>query len=214
MRLAAQGVRLKTGFRVLILLSCALAVPSLARAQAIPAASRPLTFSAFGALTGTYTGLGDTGATFGGGKNLGITAGADIGWKPFHRYYPALEVRGTYPVDKGKIDSQENLLFGLRIARFYGNFRPYGDFLYGRAKVNYASPGYPNPSATLLYLDSVSNVFSFGGGLNYTLTEHFALKIDAQFQHYGVPVTASGTIYSKPITVGVVYRFGAQAFAH
>jgi opacity protein-like surface antigen len=198
---------LKTGFRALTLLSFALAACSLAPAQAIPAASRPLTFSGFGGLTGTYTGLG-------GGKNLGITAGADLGWKPFHRYYPSVEVRGTYPVDKGKVDSQENILFGLNVARFYGNFHPYGDFLYGRAKVTYASPGYPNPTATLLYLDSVTNVFSFGGGLDYTLTDHFALKIDGQFQRYSVPVTTSGTIYSKPITVGVVYRFGAQAFAH
>lgn len=207
MRLAAQGVRLKTGFRALILLSFALAACSLGRAQAIPAAGRPLAISGFGGLTGTYTGLG-------GGKNLGITAGADIGWKPFHRYYPAVEVRGTYPVDKGKVDSQENILFGLRVARFYGNFRPYGDFLYGRAKVTYASPGYPNPTATLLYLDSVNNVFSFGGGVDYTLTDHFALKIDGQFQHYSVPVTTSGTIYSKPITIGIVYRFGAQAFSN
>ncbi len=205
---------MKTGFRALTLLCFTLAASSLARAQAIPAASRPLTLSAFGGLTGTYTGLGSTGASIGGGKNLGITAGADLGWKPFHRYYPSVEVRGTYPVDKGKVDSQENLLFGLRVARFYGNFRPYGDFLYGRGKVTYASPGYPNPSATLLYLDSVSNVFSFGGGLDYTLTDHFALKIDGQFQHYSVPVTTSGTIYSKPITIGVVYRFGAQALAN
>jgi hypothetical protein len=198
---------LKTGFRALTLLCFTLVACSLARAQAIPAASRPLAFSAFGAATGTYTGLG-------GGRNLGITAGADIGWLPYHRFYPSVEVRGTYPVDSGKVDSQENALFGLNVARFYGNFHPYGDFLYGRAKVTYASPGYPNPSATLLYLDSVTNVFSLGGGLDYTLTDHVALKIDGQFQRYSVPVTTSGTLYSKPISIGIVYRFGAQAFDH
>lgn len=193
---------MKTGFRALTLLCFALVACSLLSAQAIPAASRPLAFSAFGAATGTYTGLG-------GGRNVGITAGADIGWQPFHRFYPSIEVRGTYPVDSGKVDSQENALFGLNVARFYGHFHPYGDFLYGRGKVAYASPGYPNPAATLLYLDSISNVFSFGGGVDYTLTDHFALKVDAQVQHYGVPVTTSGTIYSKPISIGVVYRFGA-----
>lgn len=198
---------MKTGFRALTLLCFTLVACSLARAQAIPAASRPLAFSAFGAATGTYTGLG-------GGRNLGITAGADIGWLPYHRFYPSVEVRGTYPVDSGKVDSQENALFGLNVARFYGNFHPYGDFLYGRAKVTYASPGYPNPSATLLYLDSVTNVFSLGGGLDYTLTDHVALKIDGQFQRYSVPVTTSGTLYSKPISIGIVYRFGAQAFDH
>ena len=47
----------------------------------MPAASRPFTLSAFGGATGTFTGLD-------GGKNLGITAGGDIGFKPFHYFYP------------------------------------------------------------------------------------------------------------------------------
>ncbi len=153
-------------------------------------------------MTGTYTGLS-------GGKNLGITAGIDMSLKPFHLFYPSAEVRGTYPIDDGKVDSQENILFGPRIERYYGNFRPYVDFLYGRAKIDYQNGGYPNPAGTLLYLDSVSNVYSFGGGLDYTLTDHFAFKIDGQFQHLSVPVTSSGTIYSKPLTIGVVYRFGS-----
>ncbi len=193
---------MKTGFRALPLLCFALAACSLARAQAIPAATRPFTLSAFGAATGTFTGLD-------GGKNLGITAGGDIGFKPFHLFYPSAEVRGTYPIDDGKVDAQKNILFGLKVERFYGRFRPYVDFLYGRDKIDYQNGGYPNPSGTLLYLDSISNIYSFGGGLDYTLTDHFALKIDGQFQHYGTPVTPSGSIYSKPITIGVVYRFGA-----
>jgi opacity protein-like surface antigen len=193
---------LKTGFRALTLLCLALAACSLIHAQAIPAATKPFTLSAFGGATGTYTGLG-------GGKNVGITAGGDITFKPYRRFYFSGEVRGTYPIDDGKIDSQKNILFGVKVERFYNNFRPYVDFLYGRAKVDYENGGYPNPAGTLLYLDSISNVYSGGGGLDYTLTDHFALKIDGQFQRYGVPVTTSGSIYSKAVTIGVVYRFGA-----
>ncbi|MGA8940120.1 MAG: outer membrane beta-barrel protein [Acidobacteriaceae bacterium] len=193
---------MKTGFRALALLCFAFLACSIVHGQAMPTASRPFTFSAFGAATGTYTGLR-------GGKNLGITAGVDMNFKPFHMFYPSAEVRGTYPVDDGKVDAQENLLFGPRIERYYGHLRPYVDFLYGRAKVDYQNGGIPNPAGTLLYLDSVSNVFSFGGGLDYTLTDHFALKIDGQFQRYSVPVTTSGAIYSVPLTIGVVYRFGA-----
>jgi hypothetical protein len=193
---------LKTAFRALTLLCFVLLTPSLVRAQAFATASRPFSLSAFGGATGTWTGLD-------GGKNIGITAGGDIGFRPFHRFYPSAEVRGTYPVDNGQIDSQKNILFGIKVERYFGDLHPYGDFLYGRGKIIYENGGYPNPSGTLLYLDSVSNVFSGGGGLDVTLTQHFALKIDAQFQRYASPVTTSGSLYSKPITIGVVYRFGS-----
>ncbi len=193
---------MKTGFRTLSLLCFALSACPILHAQAIPTATKPLGFSVFGAATGAYTGLA-------GGKNLGITAGGDIGFQPYHLFYPSVEVRGTYPVDDGKVDAQKNILFGLRVERYYSRLRPYADFLYGRAKIYYQDGGYPNSTSTLLFLNSVSNVFSFGGGLDYTLTDHFALKVDAQAQHLSVPVTTSGAIYSKPITIGVVYRFGA-----
>ncbi len=193
---------MKIGFHALALLCIALVTCSLAQGQAIPASTRPFSLSVFGGATGTFTGLDS-------GKNLGITAGADVNLKPFFRFYPSAEVRGTYPIDGGSVASEKNVLFGPRIERYYGNFRPYVDALYGRAKIVYENGGYPNTSLTLLYINSVSNVYSFGGGLNYTLTGHFALKVDGQFQHYSVPVNASGTIYSKAVTVGVVYRFGS-----
>ncbi len=192
---------MKIAVRVLTLLCFLSVTPSLVHAQAFPTASKPFSISAFGGATGTYTGLD-------GGKNLGITAGGDIGFKPYHFFYPSVEVRATYPVDGGNVDSQKNILFGIKVERYFGGLHPYGDFLYGRGKIIYENGGYPNPSGTLLYLDSVSNVFSFGGGLDLTLTEHFALKIDGQFQRYATPVTTSGSLYSKPITIGVVYRFG------
>lgn len=193
---------MKTGFRALTLFSFALVACSLVHAQALPAADKPFSFSVFAGATGAYTGLS-------GGKNLGITAGGDISFKPFHRFYPSVEVRGTYPIDDGNIDSQENILFGVKAERYYGNFRPYVNFFYGRAKIDYENGGYPNPAGTLLYLDSISNVYAPGGGVDYTLTDHFAFKVDFQFQHYGAPVAPSGSIYAKALTLGVVYRFGS-----
>ena len=118
-----------------------------------------------------------------GGKNIGITAGGDIGFRPFHDFYPSVEVRGTYPIDDGQVDSQKNILVGGKVERFYGNFHPYADFFFGRGKIDYLHGGYPNPAGTLLYLDSISNVYAGGGGLDFTLTDHFALKIDAEYQH-------------------------------
>lgn len=191
---------MENGFRKTGLFFLLLAISSIARAQAFPTATQPLEISAFGAATGTWTGLS-------GGRNLGVTAGLDIGWKPFYGFYPAIEGRGTYPVDGGHVDSQKNALAGFKAARYYGRFHPYGDFLIGRDKIIYQNGGYPNPSGTLLYLDSVSYVFSYGGGLDLTLSDNLSLKVDAQIQHYGVPVTPSGHIYSKPVSIGLAYRF-------
>jgi hypothetical protein len=194
---------LKIGFRSLTQMCFVLAACRLLHAQALPTATRPLSLSTFGAVTDSYTGLA-------GGKNLGITAGGDIGFQPYHLFFPSVEVRGTYPINGGKVDAQKNILFGLRVARYYKRLHPYADFLYGRAKIDYLDGGYPNPSGALLFIKSVSNVLSFGGGLDYSLTYNVALKVDGQVQHLSVPVTSSGTSYSKPITIGVVYRFGAS----
>ncbi len=198
---------MNAGFRTTSLLFFALAASSIAGAQAFPTATQPLQFSAFGAATGTFTGLG-------GGRNLGITAGIDVGFKPFYRFYPTAEVRGTYPIDGGQVDSQENVLYGIKLARFYGRYHPYANFLFGRGKITYENGGYPNLAGTLLYLSSVSNVFSYGGGLDLDITDQFALKVDAQFQQYGVPVTTSGHIFSIPISAGLVYRFDFNHHIH
>jgi opacity protein-like surface antigen len=191
---------LKIGFYLTTVLLLSLGTCSIAGAQAAPTASQRLQVDGFGALTGTYTGLS-------GGRNLGITAGLDVGWKSFYGLYPSLELRGTYPIDGGHIDAQENVLYGIKLAKVYGRFHPYGDFLVGRDKIVYQKPGYPDASGTLLYLDSVSNVFSVGGGVDLDVTDQVALKIDGQFQRYGVPVNTSRHIYSKPLSIGIVYRF-------
>lgn len=195
---------MKNGIRALTLLCIAWIACPLLRAQAIPAAIRTINFSAFGGATGDFTGLS-------GGRNLGITAGGNVGFRPYHLFYFSAEIRGTYPVDNGSIDGQKNILFGVQVQRFYNRFRPYADALVGRAKIDYMGGGYPNPEGTLLYESSVSNDFSFGGGLDYTLTPRFDLRIDVQVQHLSTPVTTSGSIYSKPITIGLVYHFGTPA---
>ena len=191
---------MKTGFRLITLLFFSFAACSIAGAQTDPTATQPLQISAFGALTGTYTGLS-------GGRNLGITAGLDVGWRAFFRLYPSLELRGTYPIDGGQVDAQENVLYGVKLAKVYNRVHPYGDFLIGRDKITYQNGGYPDSTGTLLYIDSVSNVFSVGGGVDLDLTDQVAVKIDGQFQRYGVPVNTTGHIYSKPLSVGLVYRF-------
>ena len=78
------------------------AAGSAAYSQATATATAPLHFSAFGGVTGDFTGIGLA-------KNLSVTAGVDAGFRSVFGLFPSLEVRGTYPVDKGHVDAQKNV---------------------------------------------------------------------------------------------------------
>ena len=186
---------------VLNLAAVAALVAPNARAQSAPTAAKLLELSTFGGINGTYTGLA-------GGRNLGITAGVDIGVRSFHGYRPFLEGRGTYPVDGGTIDRQKNALGGVRVERFIlPSLRVYGDFLLGRGEINYENGGFPDPSGNFLILSSTSNVYSPGAGAEYRLTSQISGLLDVQFQRYETPATPSGTLWSTPILLGLRYRF-------
>lgn len=167
-------------------------------AQAVPAGTQQLQLSAFGAATGTFTDLE-------GGKNLAITAGADLTFLAFRTFRPAFELRGTYPIDKGHISSQKNFLLGPKVEYPIGRFHPYVDFFFGRGEINYHDPGFVFGNNR--YLSTNTFIYSPGVGLDYNLTHNVAIKIDAQFQHWDTPVVASGVIHPTALTLGVVYNF-------
>ena len=166
--------------------------------QAAPAGSQKLQLSAFAGVTGTFTGLE-------GGKNLAITAGADLTYLGFRSFRPAVEARGTYPIDKGHISSQKNFLLGPKVEYPLGKLHPYADFLIGRGQIDYHTPGFV--FGNTIYINSNTMVYSPGVGLDYNLTHNLAIKADVQFQHWDTPVTASGTIHPTALTLGVVYNF-------
>jgi hypothetical protein len=184
-------------------------------AQSDPTAVQPLQLSAFAAVSGVYTGLPPAGAlpNAPGGRNLSITAGVDLGLISHHGIRPVIEVRGTLPVDKGNVDAEESVLFGGRFEFWLGHrLHPYADFLFGRGQTNY--PGgyiyYPggNVNNGYQYRVTTTNVFSPGGGVDFDLTPRIAIRADIQYQRWGGPQpTASGSIWSKPITLGAVYHF-------
>lgn len=190
-------------------LGCLFAVNArLVAAQATPAATQPIHLSAFGGLTGAYTGLSNS-------RNLSLTAGFDVSFKPYQRFYPTAELRGTYPMDSGALAGERNFLAGLKVERPYRQvFHPYGDLLYGRNKIVYQNGGYPNASGTLLYESTVANVLALGGGVDIDLTPHFAAKFDGQFERYQTPVNPSGHINSAALTAGVVYRIDFNHHFH
>jgi hypothetical protein len=175
-------------------------------AQSGPTAVQPLQLSAFGALSGVFTGLAPSAVSApGGGKNLSITAGVDLGLLSHHGIRPIIEVRGTLPVDKGDVDAEKSVLFGGRFDFWMGHrLHPYADFLFGRGQTEYPG-GYI--FGNYQYNLTTTNVLSPGGGIDFDLTQQLAIKGDIQYQRWGSAPTASGTVWSKPITAGVVYRF-------
>jgi hypothetical protein len=175
-----------------------------ASAQSTPAATQQLQLSVFAGATGTFTNLE-------GGKNLGITAGADLTFLRFRRFKPAFEVRGAYPVNGGHISSQKVFLLGPKVEYPIGRLHPYADFLIGRGEIDYHPPFVVGD---LEYLSSNTVVYSPGVGLDYNLTHNLAIKADAQFQHWNTPVTASGTINPKAYTLGAVYTFDFNHHHH
>lgn len=184
-----------------LLLLCLLLLPSVfhAGAQALPTATQPLTISAFGGFTGSDLGLDAS-------RNLGGTAGVDVGFGSHFGLLPAAEVRGTYASGGHIVASDESVLGGIRIARTFGRIQPYFDFLYGRGILNYGPPGYPNSTYTLIYTHTAGNVLSPGGGIDLILNERFSVKVDGQYQYFSTPVNASQRIKVTPLTFGVAYK--------
>jgi hypothetical protein len=131
----------------------------------------------------------------------------DIGIRSYFGFRPYFEGRGTYPIDGGHIDAQKDALGGVRMLRLiHPNLGVYGDFLLGRGEIDYQNGGYPALSENYSYLRSTSNVYSPGVGAEYRVTKNFSGLVDVQFQHWSTPATPSGSIWAKPITLGVRYR--------
>jgi hypothetical protein len=206
--LTSIGVDLHQRVRIILLIAVGYFVgrPTCTFAQASPVATQALQLYAFGGITGTNTGLAS-------GKNLGLTGGVDIGFLPFRGLSPTLELRGTYPIDKGSIDSHKNVLGGIKIAAHLGRLYPYGNLLFGRGEISYGR-GYQIPDKPIFYTQSSSNVISPGGGLDLNLSDQFSLKLDLQIHRYDTPVTETGHLYAKSATLGVVYRFDFNHHRH
>lgn len=188
-----------------------LLLPRQAAAQALPTATQTTHLSAFAGGTGVYT-------NFYGGRNLSITAGADLTISSFRGYHPSIEVRGTYPFHNGSVDSQKSALAGIRIDRQFNNLRPYVNFLIGRGEIDYQNGGYQPIGGNITYISSTTNVYSPGGGLDYDLTDHFSVKVDLQAQFWNAagdtPAPSMRGIHPIAGTLAIVYRFGNNHPSH
>ena len=180
----------------LALFTTIFSVLNFAQAQSVPIATQQLQLSAFAAGTGAFTDLD-------GGRNRDITAGADLTFLTFLLIKPSLEVRGTYPIDKGQIASQKNFLVGPKVEYPLGRLHPYADLFFGRGEIAYNN----FIVGEVQYLSSSTSVFSPGIGVDYDLTHQVAVKADFQDQHWDTPASISGSISPRTLTLGAVYAF-------
>jgi hypothetical protein len=166
--------------------------------QSIPVATQQMQISAFSAATPISTGLGQ-------GRNVALTAGADIAFAGLRAIPCIIEIRGMYPIAAGNVDKQKSFVAGPVVGYGMGRLRPYVDFLIGKGAINYLDSGYIYGNAK--YVSSSTVVYSPGVGLDYSITHHLALKADLQYQHWDVPVVASGHINPRVLSLGGKYMF-------
>ena len=184
-----------TAFAVLLLVTSLMTRPATAQSDAT--AVQPLGLSAFGMATGTWTNIL-------GGRNLGVTAGGDLAFLTYRRLRPVIEVRGNYPFYDGQVDKQKSFMGGLKVEKQIGPLRPYANFLIGRGQIDFKSG---LQEGNLLYLKTVTTVYSPGFGVEYDVRPQWSAKVDFQYQYWDTPAVVSGSINPKTLSAGVVYRF-------
>jgi hypothetical protein len=176
-------------------------------AQALSTAARGLAPSVFLGVSGVYTGINS-------GRNLSLTGGLDIAFLPGRKFQPALEYRGTFALDQGVVAGEKNNLGGVRVTMPLRRFRPYADGLFGRGEINYLGIGLEVPGKPIYYLQSSSNVFSVGAGVDARLSRCVSFKVDVQAQRYATPVTVSAHALATVGTLGLVYTYLPRPYGH
>jgi hypothetical protein len=173
-------------------------LPCYSRAQSAPTASQEFQLSAFLLGTRTSTDLQS-------GNNIVITPGIDLALLAFRSIDIAAELRGSYPLERGTVSSQESILVGPKIEYPFKKLRPYINFLSGRGRVTYLNGGYI--FGDFRYIRSDSLVLSPGAGVSFSLTHRTALNADFQYQYWQTPATFSGEINPRSISIGGNYDF-------
>lgn len=195
----------RTKYRILLTIFCALPVASLS-AQAYSTASRMIDLSGFSGMTAAQTGLS-------GGRNLSETSGIVIGLKAYRGFEFAIEGRATYAVNPGSVVGENESLGGIRVERHMGRVHPYVDFLLGQGDLNYQSGGFAAPHR-YTYYETDSIVLSAGLGAEVRIAGNVYAMVDIQMQHWNTPVTASGSMFSVPVMVGLSYHLPCLKHGH
>lgn len=110
--------------------------------------------------------------------------------------------------------SERTYELGGRYVRRYdrGHLAPYGKLLFGRGVVNFRAHQLFVPGGLETYIDNIGyNIVSFGGGLDYRITERINVRGDFEYQHFfahdrELPDGLSPYLF----TIGAAYHFPAR----
>ena len=166
-------------------------------AQAVPLREKKADLSVFG----TYTRLKPD---YGPQQNNGVTFGAF--YTRYWRWFsPAIEFR--VKIADGATVNERTYGGGIRVEKQFGQrFRPFADFLVSGGTINYHFGTPPIKPDGKPYLSDSSVVYTYGGGLDYDVTENFSARGEFQGENWSLggytPITLTPSMWS----IGVVYR--------
>jgi hypothetical protein len=167
-----------------------------AGAQAVPLRQKKADLSVFG----TYTRLSPD---YGPQQNNGGTFGVF-----YTRYYrwlsPAVEFRAK--IANGATVDESTYGGGIRVEKSINRFRPYADFFISGGSIQYHFKTPPIKPTGQPYLSDSSVVYTYGGGLDYDVTDNFSARGEFQSESWNLggytPITLTPSMWS----IGVVYR--------
>lgn len=138
------------------------------------------------------------------GVDRSAMLGMALTFQPWMKMDRNVEVRAVYPVSSGDGASEKSVMAGLSLSHTFKMLRPYGDFLYGRGRIEYPKSYEYND---YVYVNSATNIYSPGGGVDVHLLGRLSLKADFQYQHWHTAAVSGGHVWSEVGSVGLSYRF-------
>jgi hypothetical protein len=164
--------------------------------QTTPTASRVVGLSVFGAGSRDWTDYGSAGS--------GYIVGADV-TRPFHHLEPSIEAR--YGWGSGNAVTEKTFEGGLKLAKALGpggRFHPYGE-----VQVGYGAIDFKFLKGSYTHDNSI--IYGVGGGADFDLPAHFALKGDWQYEFWNLG-SGSSALTPSAVSGGVVYHIPFRAY--
>lgn len=191
-RLNPRRLILKIGL-LAALVSVTVVGPQYLNAQAAPTRSRVAGAIAFVTYTWLNPDYGSSGDA--------VTVGGD--YTKFYKFLsPSLEAR--FKTGSGLAVSEETFGGGLRVEHQIKYFHPYIDFLVSNGWIHFAEKDYIGSNSNS---SNSSIVYSFGGGMDYDVSDQWAARLDFQSESWNLQSVPNVTLAPRAYSFGILYRF-------
>jgi hypothetical protein len=175
-------------------------------AQAVPTAKKTGDISAFVLYTRLTPDYGPT-------SNNGATFGVD--YTRYTRWWvnPSIEFRAK--IANGSAVDEKSFGGGIRVEkRIHDKYHPYADFLISAGSINYNFRPPPTQINGQPLTSDSTITYSYGGGLDYDITQTFAFRGDFQYEKWYLDRNPSAAIHLTPTgwSLGVLYRIPFRPF--